>query len=235
MAAGRAGRPADLMRAALARRASAARPGKSAAAAAPADPSGPAGADDTREAPAGVTPPADLEPVGRVVDSYGVDGRIKVHPFGAMDESVLLACNQWWVHPPAGAPSAGTAAQAARVPWQVSRARVHGAVIVARVAGLADREAALRWRGAEILVSRARFPAPAEGEYYWVDLVGCQVFDRAGAALGRVEAVDDHGAHALLRVAPTHGASFLIPFVEAYVDRVDLAARRIEVDWQADY
>lgn len=212
------------MRAALARRAAAV------------DAGNPAGAGDVGVGQAGAAPPADLEPVGRVVDSYGVDGRIKVQPFGPVADSVLLACNQWWACPPAGAPSAGRPLQSAAVPWQVSRARVHGALIVARVAGLADREAALGWRGAEILVSRARFPAPADGEYYWVDLVGCQVLDRAGTALGRVEAVDDHGAHALLRVAPAHGASsFLIPFVEAYVDRVDLAARRIEVDWQADY
>ena len=59
--------------------------------------------------------------------------------------------------------------------------------------------------------------------------------DRAGELLGRVAAVDDHGAHGLLRIEPPSGAAFLVPFVDAYVDRVDLAARCIDVDWQADY
>lgn len=207
--------PAGLMRAALERRA--------------------AGAPADKPAPAALTsaPPDDLEPVGRIAQAYGLDGRLKVQPFGPPDESVLLTCRHWWLRPPAVAPSAP--APGGLVPQQAERARVHGATIVARLAGLSDRDAALRWRGAEILVSRAQFPAPAEDEYYWVDLVGCEVRNRADELLGRVAAVDDHGAHGLLRVQPPSGAPFLVPFVEAYVDRVDLAARRIDVDWQADY
>ena len=220
MAAGRAPHgPAGRMRAALARRAA----GQPASRPEPAAP-----APDLPK-----DPPDDLEPVGRVMDAYGIDGRLKVQPFGTPDDSVLLACKRWWLRLPAAAPSAPGPAGLA--PLRVERARVHGATIVARVAGLSDREAALRWRGAEILVPRAQFPAPAEGEYYWIDLVGCEVRNRAGDLLGRVAMVDDHGAHGLLRVQPADGAVFLLPFVEAYVDRVDLAARRIEVDWQADY
>lgn len=186
-------------------------------------------------APAPSVAPDDLEPVGRVADSYGVDGRLKIQPFGSIDDSVLLRCEQWWVSAaPAGAAPAASVG-GAPVPWRVERARVHGSLVLAKVAGIRDREAALRWRGAQVLVSRARFPAPLDDEYYWVDLVGCQVVNREGATLGQVAAVDDHGAHALLRIQPPQGRAFLMPFVEAYVDRVDLAARRIEVDWQPDY
>ena len=35
--------------------------------------------------------------------------------------------------------------------------------------------------------------------------------------------------------APDDAPEILIPFVDAYVDGVDLAGRRIAVDWQADY
>ncbi len=86
-----------------------------------------------------------------------------------------------------------------------------------------------------MLVSRARFPAAADDEYYWVDLIGCEVRNREGVCLGRVVSVDDHGAHALLSVQPDGGRVFLLPFVEAYVDRVDPGAARIDVDWQPDY
>jgi 16S rRNA processing protein RimM len=46
--------------------------------------------------------------------------------------------------------------------------------------------------------------------------------------------VQDFGAHPVLRVAGD-GKARLIPFVAAYVDGVDLAAGRIDVDWQKDY
>ena len=184
---------------------------------------------------AGLIPPGDLEPVGRVADSYGIDGRLKVQPFGSPDDSVLLACNEWWLRPSAGrAAESGAPAETATL-LRVERARVHGAVIVARASGITDREAALRFRGSEVLVSRARFPAAADDEFYWVDLIGCEVRNREGVCLGRVISVDDHGAHALLTVEPEAGRPFLLPFVDAYVDRVDPAAARIDVDWQPDY
>ena len=60
---------------------------------------------------------------------------------------------------------------------------------------------------------------------------------------GRVSSLIDTGAHSVLCVRrPDAGtevsdtqAERLIPFVAAYVDSVDLAARRIQVDWSLDY
>jgi 16S rRNA processing protein RimM len=91
-------------------------------------------------------------------------------------------------------------------------------------------------RGARIFVPRSSFPSAASDEFYWVDLIGLQVVNREGRPLGEVLGLIDNGAHSVLRVAPpAAGAERLIPFVAAYIDRVDLAARRIEVDWGLDY
>jgi 16S rRNA processing protein RimM len=87
----------------------------------------------------------------------------------------------------------------------------------------------------------------ARGEYYWVDLIGCSVFNRDDELLGTVIAMDDHGAHPMLQVQPAVAAldkgiatsarpgSFYIPFVKHFVDRVSIESRRIEVDWLADW
>ena len=72
-------------------------------------------------------------------------------------------------------------------------------------------------------------------EFYWADLVGLAVVNRQGVKLGSVAAVEDFGAHPLLRVTDDDGAPRLIPFVAAYMDGVDVAAGRIDVDWQLDY
>jgi 16S rRNA processing protein RimM len=72
-------------------------------------------------------------------------------------------------------------------------------------------------------------------------LKGLAVVNRAGVPLGEVRGVVAHGAHPLLRVAAPDGAANeskderLIPYVPAIVDRVDIEARRIDVDWEADY
>ena len=75
------------------------------------------------------------------------------------------------------------------------------------------------------------------GEIYWADLVGVAVVNREGVALGKVVAVQEYGAHPVMRVAPGPAearSERLIPFVAAHVDEVDLPARRMVVDWQAD-
>jgi 16S rRNA processing protein RimM len=98
-------------------------------------------------------------------------------------------------------------------------------------------------RGARIFVPRSSFPSTTDDEYYWVDLIGADVVNRQGDALGRVSALIDTGPHSVLCVrrpdaatdAADGQAERLIPFVSAYVDTVDTAARRIVVDWSLDY
>ncbi len=91
-----------------------------------------------------------------------------------------------------------------------------------------------------ICISRTSFPTADPDEYYWVDLIGLEVVERAMVErLGEVVGLIDTGPHAVLRVAPVPGTAaadeILIPFVAAYVDAVSLQERRISVDWGADY
>jgi 16S rRNA processing protein RimM len=165
--------------------------------------------------------PDDLIAVGRVVDAYGTRGWVKVEPYNSPQESVLHACRRWWL------PDGRSVV--------VQSARQHGAVLACKPANCADRDQALAFKGLEIRASRADFPSAGADEFYWVDLVGCQVVNREGVDLGRVESVVDHGAHPILVLAAEGGEQRMIPFVDAFVDDVDLAGRRIVADWQPDY
>jgi 16S rRNA processing protein RimM len=107
--------------------------------------------------------------------------------------------------------------------------------LVALFRGVETREDAAALRGCDIGVPRAALDAPKDGEVYWADLVGLEVVNREGVALGRVAEVTGYGAHPVLHVAAAGGVGRMIPYVPAYVERVDLAARRIDVDWQPDY
>jgi len=166
--------------------------------------------------------------MGRVLAPYGVHGWLKVRPLSAAPDA-LLGHVRWWVQRGPGKA------------WEACAAlesRVHSDTLVARVEGIDSREAAMAWRGALIGVPRADLPAAAEGEVYLADLVGLDVVNREGQVLGVVVAVDDFGAHPVLRVraGPEGGGrERLIPFVVAHVDDVDLSARRIGVDWGSDY
>jgi 16S rRNA processing protein RimM len=166
--------------------------------------------------------------MAEVMAPYGVRGWVKIRPFSETPDA-LLAFARWWLR------AAGSAA------WrEITRidGRTHSGAVLAQLEGITTREAALALGGAQVGVRRADLPPPGRNEIYRADLVGLGVVNREGIVLGEVVAVEDHGAHPLLRVAAPGAQGSrerLIPFVDAHVDRVDLAARRIEVDWQPDY
>jgi 16S rRNA processing protein RimM len=106
---------------------------------------------------------------------------------------------------------------------------------------VADRNQAEALKGARIFVPRSSFPTAGADEYYWVDLLGLDVVNREGVALGQVKDLMSTGPQTVLvlsQVSEETGkppVERMIPFVSAFIDQVDLPGRKITVDWQLDY
>ena len=182
--------------------------------------------------------PQDAVEVGRVLGAWGVKGGIKVKAFAA-DPQALFATKRWYLQPPVLLRPKPPSPAASPLPplLHVVQAREQGDAVVALVQEINERDAAEALKGARIFVPRAIFPTPAEGEFYWVDLIGMAVLNRSSVALGSVVGLIETGPHCVLRIqsADTAAPECLIPFVEAYVVGVDLPGRRITVDWDPDY
>jgi 16S rRNA processing protein RimM len=175
--------------------------------------------------------PADAIEVGRVLGAWGVKGGIKVKPFSS-DPQALFSSKRWFLEPSEAKPGH-------QVPMllRVASAREQGDAVVATIHDLNDRDIAQALAAARIFVARSSFPTPDEDEFYWVDLIGLEARNRADVVLGRIVGLVETGPHCVLRVQPADekAEEILIPFVAAYVDRVDLAGRSVHVDWEADY
>ena len=156
--------------------------------------------------------------MGRVAGSYGVRGWLKAAP-GRGGSEGLVAAPQWWL---------GESAYA------VEEAKVHGSSVVAKLSGLETREQVLELKGAPISVKRDSLPDPGEGHYYLSDLVGLEVVNERGEALGAVRRLFSNGAQDVMEI-DGDGKVRLLPWVPAVVKSVDLPARRIRVDWQLDW
>ena len=178
--------------------------------------------------------PADAIEVGRIGDAWGLKGDFRVHAY-AEPPLALLAASRWHLR----APDEPRPARPAPLPTtlEIATVRARGDGYVASSPAVTDRTAAAALRGARVFVARADFPAPGADEFYWTDLVGMTVANRDGVVLGCVAGLLDNGAQSVLRVQPpaADARELLIPFVGNYVDGVDLAGRRIAVDWQLDY
>jgi 16S rRNA processing protein RimM len=106
--------------------------------------------------------------------------------------------------------------------------------VVARLEGVNDRNAAELLLQVPIEVARDALPDADEGEFYWDELEGLSVVNREGVALGTVSHLFETDAHPIL-VAVDGETERMIPFVETYIDEVDLDAKKVIVDWQLDW
>lgn len=177
--------------------------------------------------------PADAIEVGRIADAWGVKGWFKVLSHSSSPEA-LFSSKRWFLQPPERGEKRFTGTRLIRI----REAKEHSDAIVASAQEVDDRTASEALRGARIFVPRSSFPTAAADEYYWVDLLGLEVVNREGVRLGSVKDLMATGPQTVLvieELVDDKPVERMVPFVAAFVDAVDLAGKRITVDWQPDY
>lgn len=166
--------------------------------------------------------------MGKLTSPYGVKGWLKVYSYTSPMDGIL-DYPEWQLR------LDGKTAMR-----QVVQGRRQGKGLVVSLEGVASREAAELWAGAEILLPKDALPALEAGEYYWHQLEGLRVVTREGVDLGRVSYLFETGANDVLVVRGDAEAvddkERLLPFLPGQVvHEVDLDAVRMTVDWDPDF
>jgi len=154
--------------------------------------------------------------MGLVLGAHGIKGTVRVLSYAATPEDIAS-------YGPLEAESGGRKFSLTVV------GKARGAVL-AEVDGIGDRDAAAALKGTKLYVQRAALPTPAEGEFYWDDLVGLRAELTDGAVLGAVVAVHDYGGRPSLEVKRKTGAPVIMPFTNRVVPVVDVAAGKLVID-----
>jgi len=160
--------------------------------------------------------------LGKVLAPFGLQGWVKVHSesrpmtdIGRYRVWQLKQKNVW-------------------VDVRVKSFKTQGKGLIAKLEGVNDCNQAEALAGAEIAVPISQLPVLTHGDYYWRDLIGMQVFTREGVALGAVDHMMETGANDVLVIQGERER--LVPFImEQFVLAVDLAERRITVDWDPEF
>jgi 16S rRNA processing protein RimM len=166
--------------------------------------------------------------VGRITSVFGVQGWLKVFSFTEPREGILNY-HQWTL-----------LLDGKRIPVEVINGRRQGQGIVVRLKGIDDREVARSYCGADVVVSTEELPQLPEGEYYWHQLEGLDVFTTEDEYLGKVHHLIETGSNDVLVVRATDASidqrERLIPYLPDQVVRsVDLAGSRLVADWDPEF
>jgi 16S rRNA processing protein RimM len=159
--------------------------------------------------------------MGRILGPFGIQGWVRLRTF-TESPGGLADHLTWWLRTKAGWRSA-----------VLEDFKVRPAAVSAKLQGVEDRSAAELLGGVDVAVTREDLGQAAEGEIFWVDLVGLAVVNLQGESLGQVEELIRTGGADVLVVRGERER--LIPFVADFVKSVDRGAKRITVDWEAGY
>lgn len=164
----------------------------------------------------------DLINVGKISGVFGVKGWLKVFSFTEPRDNILSY--QHWLL------KKGSQDKSVKV----MRGQLQGKGVVVEVEGVKDRDQALALMGWGIYITHEQLPPPSTGEYYWVDLVGLEVETLEGLQLGKVDSLLETGANDVLIIQGERERA--VPFLQGQtVKLIDLAARKMIVDWDPDF
>jgi len=171
----------------------------------------------------------DLIVIGKITSVYGVKGWVKVFSFtDPMDQ--IMDYEQWYIS------NGGD--------WQtiaVDSGRSHGKGMIVHIDGCDDRELAKRYCGHEIAVEKSALADLDDDDFYWHELEGLIVWTTDNQKLGRIDYMMSAGGANDVMVVKANRDSIdkrerMIPYLYGdVVKRVDLAERRVEVDWDPDF
>jgi len=171
--------------------------------------------------------------LGRIGAPFGLLGWVHVSSYTEPPQA-LLDYPDWALRPEGGE----------RRRHRIAAGQVQGDRLVVRFEGVESREGAALLTGSWVEVERAELPPTGDREYYRADLIGFEVANLEGIALGRVAYFVDAPTGAVMVVEDRKGADagkdvasrreHWVLADPTHLRRVDLAAGLILVDWPAE-
>ena len=157
-------------------------------------------------------------PIGQVVGAHGINGAVKIHFYDdrprALDTGDTLHLS---------------ASEGARTAYAVEWARPHKRNYLVGLEGVRDRDQAQALKDARVVVPRSEMPDLEEGTFYWVDLIGMDVYTVTDRYLGQIASIIPTGSNDVY-VVKDEDRETLVPALKTVVKAVDLETNRMRVD-----
>ena len=184
--------------------------------------------------------------LGKLVGTWGVKGWLKVFSY-TRPRNNIGQYNRWLLVAPSPKTSSkknhsqkqdGTSRAVSATSIAIKKCKEQGQNIVAHIDGVDYRDQAENLFGLEVYIEKSQLKPLQEGEFYWSDMLNCDVTNLQGESLGKVSSMMETGANDVLVVHQEKNnetIEHLIPYSDEIVLSVDVAAAAISVDWGIDF
>lgn len=151
--------------------------------------------------------------IGKIVNAVGLKGEVKVYNYSDSEEVYERTPEIY----------------AGDKLLQVQNVRMQKNMVILKLSGIDDRNAAEAAKRTELFITEADLPELPEGQFYIRDLIGMEVEEQGGSFHGVVTDVLQNTAQDIFEVKRDDGKTVLIPKVDAFVQKIDGKERLITV------
>lgn len=153
--------------------------------------------------------------VGNIINTFGIKGELKVESLTDFEQERFQKDQTLFVE-----------YQHQYVPVKVSSYRLHKGFVLLALTGLDNINLVEKYKGCCLYVAKKDLHPLKQGQYYFFQLMDCDVYHN-GERIGQVTEVQAY-YQVILRVQ-TQQKEVLIPFVDCFIQKVDLENKRIDV------
>ncbi|ABL02695.1 16S rRNA processing protein RimM [Candidatus Ruthia magnifica str. Cm (Calyptogena magnifica)] len=159
--------------------------------------------------------------IGQINSLFGVQGWVKIFSHTHPRENILFY-QPWHINVDAN--------------WQtleIIQGCVQAKTIVAQIKDVFDKEQARAYIGIDLYIKKSQLPQLKSGEYYWDDLIGLEVINKAKIILGKVSNLVDTGSNNVLVINGER--EHWVPYISPFLIKVDIDNQIILVDWDENF
>ena len=159
--------------------------------------------------------------IGKMINTHGIKGEAKIYSYSDFDDERYAKGNTVWM-------KHGDE----MIPLTVKTYRVHKGFPLVSFEELKDINAVEPYRNCELFVTDDMREELDEG-YYYDELENLEAFDQNGNRLGVTVGIEEtNGAQDNMRIVMDSGRSFLVPYIDEFIEEVDLDNNRIVINMQ---
>lgn len=108
--------------------------------------------------------------------------------------------------------------------------RTHKNNLLVKFVGIDSIEEAEKFKNLQIKIDSDNIGELEENEFYFHEIIGCEVFDENGESLGEISEILTPGANDVWVIKSQNGKEILIPYIEDVVKKIDVENKKIDIE-----